>query len=71
MIRKSVRSSNVASIGYDLGLRILEVQFLSGAIYQYLKVPESLYHRLMEAPSKGSFLNEYVKNAGFRYVQIC
>ncbi len=63
MERYSVASSNIASIGYDAGTETLEVEFLTGAIYQYYNVPQNMYDQLMQAGSKGRFLNTYIKNA--------
>lgn len=63
MERYSVASSNIASIGYDEGSETLEVEFLSGTIYQYYGVPQNMHEQLMQAGSKGRFLNTYVKNA--------
>ncbi len=63
MERYSVASSNIASIGYDAGPETLEVEFLTGAIYQYYNVPQNMYDQLMQAGSKGRFLNTYIKNA--------
>ncbi len=63
MERYSVASSNISSIGYDAGTETLEVEFLSGAIYQYYNVPQNMYDQLMQAGSKGRFLNTYIKNA--------
>ncbi len=63
MERYSVASSNIASIGYDAGTETLEVEFLSGANYQYYNVPQNMYDQLMQAGSKGRFLNTYIKNA--------
>lgn len=63
MERYSVASSNIASIGYDAPTQTLEVEFLSGTIYQYYGVPENMYDQLMQAGSKGRFLNTYIKNA--------
>jgi len=67
MQRTSVCSSNLASVGYNLECRILEVEFLSGSVYQYFGVPVSLYHGLMSAASKGSYLDTYIKKGGFAY----
>lgn len=61
--RYSVASSNIASIGYDAQTETLEVEFLNGSIYQYYNFPENLYEQLMREPSKGKFLNFYIKNA--------
>ena len=63
MERYSVASSNIASIGYDAGTETLDVEFLSGAIYQYYNVPQNMYDQLIQAGSKGRFLNTYIKNA--------
>ena len=63
MQRYSVASSNIASVGYDLATETMEVQFLSGSVYQYYNVPENMYDRLMREGSKGRFLHTYIKNA--------
>ena len=63
MERYSVASSNIASIGYDKDTETLEVEFLNGSIYQYYNFPEHMYDQLMREPSKGKFLNIYIKNA--------
>lgn len=69
MERYSVASSNIASIGYDAPSQTLEVEFLNGTIYQYYGVPQNLYDQLMQAGSKGRFLNTYIKNA-FGYSRV-
>lgn len=63
MIRDPVASSNIASIGYDPDSETLEVEFTNGSIYQYFNIPTGLHDQLMIAPSKGQFLNLYIKNA--------
>ena len=63
MQRKSVASSNIASVGYDANTETLEVEFLNGSIYQYYNVPLNMYDLLMAESSKGRFLNAYIKNA--------
>jgi hypothetical protein len=62
MIRDSVASTNVASIGYDEASQTLEVEFMNGAIYQYYNVPAAVYEQIMQSQSKGAYLNTYVKN---------
>lgn len=56
MERQYVSSSNIASIGYDPDNQVLEIEFLSGAVYQYYDVPQSVYDGLMAADSHGKFL---------------
>lgn len=68
--KTEVSSSNIHSIGYDQQRRLLEIQFLSGSVYQYFDVPVGLYQRLMSASSHGRFLDTYIKKAGFAYQQI-
>lgn len=63
MERYSVASSNIVSIGYDTDTETLEVEFLSGTIYQYFNVPQNMYDQLNQAGSKGRFLNTYIKKA--------
>lgn len=59
-----------ASIGYDPGNMILEIEFLSGSVYQYYDVPQSIYDGLMAADSHGKFLAAYIKKGGYRYAQV-
>jgi len=68
--RTLVHSSTVASIGYDPLSATLEVEFHSGDIYQYFRVPECVYEGLMNAMSKGNYLDQYVKKAGYSYTRI-
>lgn len=63
MLRDPVSSSNIASIGYDPGSETLEIEFTNGSICQYFNVPAGLHEQLMAAPSKGQFLNTYIRNA--------
>ena len=63
MNKSSVASSNVSSIGYDAVTQTLEVEFLSGRVYQYYGVPDHLHEQIMQASSKGQFLNYYIKNS--------
>ena len=53
--RTQVISSNLASVGYDSGSQVLEIEFRNRSIYHYLDVPSSVYHQLMNAPSKGKY----------------
>jgi hypothetical protein len=67
--RQRVVSSNISSIGYEPISFILEVEFLTGAIYHYFGVPEQVYVQLMAASSHGTFLAQYVKNS-YAYTRI-
>jgi len=64
-----VNSSNIKSIGYDAQVAILEVEFISGDIYQYFNVPEYLYRQFLNASSYGRFLNDYIRY-NYRYQKV-
>ena len=63
MDRQLVASSNVISIGYDAASETLEVEFANGHVYQYYNVGSALFDQFMSAPSKGQFLNAYIRNS--------
>ena len=69
MTRIPVISSNVAAVGYDPLSKVLEVQFHSGATYQYFEVPDPLYRAFMRAPSLGKYLHEHIKHQ-FRFLKV-
>lgn len=62
MFRQGVASSNIASIGYDTPSNTLEVAFHNQRVYQYFRVPQSVFIALMSAPSHGRFFNAAVKD---------
>lgn len=67
MRRLPVRSSNLASIGYDD--EVLEIEFNSGGIYQYHNVPSIVYEQLMSARSHGKYFASNIKNS-YRYSKL-
>ena len=69
MQREYVASSNIVSVGYDPTSETLEVEFQSGAVYQYYNVNQIIYDEFMSAPSKGKFLAYQIKNA-FPYSRV-
>ncbi len=69
MQRNPVSSTNIRSIGYDSATAMLEVEFTSGDIYQYFNIPEALYKQFLSAPSKGQFLNDYIRFS-YRYQKV-
>lgn len=62
MIRQTVSSSNIRSIGYDAKSQTLEIEFQDGDIYQYFNISESIYSALMSASSYGSYFHRYIKD---------
>ena len=54
-------SSVVAAIRYDASSSTLRVVYVSGAVYDYKKVPEKIYNKMKAASSKGEYLNYHIK----------
>ena len=69
MKRDPVSSSNIVSVGYDAPSETLEVEFMSGSVYQYYNVPQSIYDAFIAAPSAGQFFAYQIKNA-FPYSRV-
>ena len=55
-------STVIASYHYEPSTLKLRVVFLSGAVYDYLKVPQEVYDEMKASFSKGEFLNTRIKN---------
>lgn len=66
----AVRSSTVGAVGYDGAAKLLGVQFLNGSEYHYFGVPKALFDRLKSASSVGSYLNKFIKNAGYQFKRV-
>ena len=62
MHRQSITSSAISSVGYDERSSVLEVEFRSGAVYDYFKVPPKIYRQLLSAPSKGRFVSRRIRD---------
>jgi hypothetical protein len=47
----------------------LTIVFVSGTVYNYLHVPQSVYENMKASKSKGIFFNKHIKNKyGFERV---
>ena len=62
MLRRTVTSSSIESIGYDEKLAQLEIKFKRGGLYRYLQVPAGVYAALMLASSHGTFHAAHIKD---------
>ncbi len=69
MRRVLVESTTLASAGHDARAEVLELQFRSGAVYQYFQVPRRVYRDLLRASSKGSYFNQNIRGR-YPYQQI-
>jgi len=59
--RHHVRSEAVRSIGYDESEWVLQVEFHSGKLYNYFRVPPREHEALRAAESIGEYLNREIK----------
>ncbi|MEO9257461.1 MAG: KTSC domain-containing protein [Crocinitomicaceae bacterium] len=61
MDREYVESSMITSFGFDPSISTLEIEFKSGAVWQYFDVPEIVYYEMKSAPSCGKFFHSSIK----------
>jgi hypothetical protein len=59
--RDPVKSSAIASIGYDKINRHLEIELSNGRIYRYSKVPQRTYTSLLKAKSIGAYYARFIR----------
>ncbi len=62
MERKYIESSMIRSIGFDPSSSTLEIEFNSGAIWQYYDFPESQWYKFENAESQGKYFLMEIKN---------
>ena len=65
----AVASATLATIAYDDARMMLQVEFRSGAVYQYFGVPPTVHQALLAAPSKGSYFNQSIRGQ-FPFVRL-
>ena len=63
MNRVPLISSTLSWVAYSPGPALLEVEFRSGEIYRYFDVPQRTYHQLVQAESKGAYLNLNIRKS--------
>ena len=56
------KGSNVKSARYNLKTSIIELEFGSGKVYEYLGIPLSVWDKCLEAESGTAFLNSELRN---------
>ena len=61
MERTSVKSRILRSVGYDDRTKILEIEFYTGLVYQYLSVPPKVYADLMHSDEIGKYFSEKIR----------
>ena len=63
MQMQAVWSSSVAAVGYSVQAHKLVIHYVRGGRYRYVDVPPEVHRLLMEATSKGRFVNRVIKPA--------
>lgn len=56
-----VDSTAFSALAYDESRGRLQIEFCSGAVYQYFNVPEMVYQALLAAGSKGRYFNDAIR----------
>ncbi len=55
-------STVIGSFTYHADTQTLRIRFLSGMVYEYKNVPESVYDGMKNSRSKGIFFNQNIKD---------
>ena len=69
MERQPVKSRILHSVGYDESKKILEIEFHTGLVYQYMAVPPKIFADLMHSGEIGKYFSEKVRTQ-FRTRQV-
>lgn len=61
----SIESSNLRMIAYSRKLKMLQVEFINGTVYRYLKVPYFHYLNLLrkKGGSHGAYFSKYIRDS--------
>jgi hypothetical protein len=63
MERTPVTSTDIRAVGYEAESQTLEIEFNTGAIYQYSGVSPGEYEGLMASDSKGKYFHANIRNS--------
>ncbi|MEO1765034.1 MAG: KTSC domain-containing protein [Cyanobacteria bacterium J06629_18] len=56
-----VASTMASAIGYDSDNEVLQIEFNSGAVYQYSDIDEDTFEDLYSSDAIGRYYNQYIK----------
>jgi hypothetical protein len=62
MRRVKVKSSAINSIGYSADTNVLEVEFVTGRVFQYFFVPAAQHEAFVSAESIGAHFNANIRD---------
>lgn len=68
IIRDTVKSSSILSIGYEEQTETLHVEFTSFALYEFAGVKKDVYEGLKNATSKGIYFQNAIRG---KYPTVC
>jgi len=57
-----VNSSAILAVGYDSNTGQMKITFKQGRTYDFCRVPSQVHKGLMEAASKGSYFDKFIKD---------
>jgi KTSC domain len=57
----TVESTALAAVAYEESQKALQLEFRSGARYEYIGVPAGVHEELLDAASKGSYFNRAIR----------
>ncbi len=69
MLIANVESTTLATVAYDQGREMLQLEFCNRAAYLYFDVPAAVHQALLGSPSKGRYFNRTIRGR-FRYRRI-
>jgi hypothetical protein len=55
-------SSVISYYHYNADTKTLVITFVSGMVYHYMNVPQTIYDRMKAVKSKGIFFNKFIKD---------
>lgn len=62
MVRQPVKSSNIASVGFDQASNTLEIEFIGGGVYQYTGgQAKSYFEGILAAESPGKYFSKMIR----------
>ena len=61
MNSRTVESTTLAAVAYDECQSALQLEFRTGAIYEYWGVPAGVHEALLDAASKGRYFNQIIR----------
>jgi hypothetical protein len=62
LARIALHSGWLAAADYQDSTAVLELEFCTGAVYQYAAVPREIFEGLQQAASAGRYFNAQIRN---------